>query len=283
MLELTHEDDPMTSSIEATARWTAAVRAAETARIDRLFDDPWAASLAGQEGAAWFAGRPPGSTLPIAIRTRFFDDWLRAIALDGGIRQVVLLAAGFDTRAYRLPWAEGTKVFELDTPAVLAAKEEVLHGAGATPSCDRRAVGADLAGDWTAALLASGLDHVRPAAWLAEGVLFYLPREAIDRILDAVDRLAAPGSRLGFDIVNGHVLTSPWTKAWVEMQAAAGAPWIGTMDDPATELAARGWVAAVTQPGSPEVNHGRWTLPVVPAAMTEMPHSWYVTAERVRA
>ena len=64
------------------------------------------------------------------------------------------------------------------------------------------------------------------------------------------------------------------------MQAAAGAPWIGTMDDPAAELAARGWIAAVTQPGSPEANHGRWTLPVVPAEMTEMPHSWYVTATR---
>jgi methyltransferase (TIGR00027 family) len=280
MLEHTHEDDPMTSSIEATARWTAAVRAAETSRADRLFEDPWAAALAGPDGAAWLAGRPPGSTLPIAIRTRFFDDWLRLVAIDGGIRQVVLLAAGLDTRAYRLPWAAGTTVFELDLPAVLAGKEGVLEAAGATPACDRRAVGADLAGDWAAALLPAGLDPARPTAWLVEGVLFYLPREAIDRILDDVTRLSAPGSRLGFDIVNGHVLTSPWTKPWVDMQAAAGAPWIGTMDDPVADLAVRGWVAAVTQPGSPEANHGRWTLPVVPDAMTEMPHSWYVTAER---
>jgi methyltransferase (TIGR00027 family) len=270
----------MTSSIEATARWTAAVRAAETSRDDRLFEDPWAAALAGPDGAAWFAGRPPGSTLPIAIRTRFFDDWLRLVAIDGGIRQVVLLAAGLDTRAYRLPWAAGTNVFELDLPAVLAGKEGALEAAGATPACDRRAVGADLAGDWAAALLPAGMDRVSPTAWLVEGVLFYLSREAIDRVLDDVTSLSAPGSRLGFDIVNGHVLTSPWTKPWVDMQAAAGAPWIGTMDDPAADLAARGWVAAVTQPGSPEANHGRWTLPVVPAAVTEMPHSWYVTAER---
>jgi len=280
MLELTHEDDPMTPSIDATARWTAAVRASESTRDDRLFEDPWAAALAGPEGAAWIAGRPPGSTLPIAIRTRFFDDWLHRVAIEGGIRQVVLLASGLDTRAYRLPWVAGTTVFELDRPAVLAGKRGVLEGAGAAPACDRRAVGADLTGDWAAALLASGLDRDRPTAWLVEGVLFYLPREAIDRILDDVTRLAAPGSRLGLDIVNRHVLTSPWTKPWVEMQAAAGAPWIGTMDDPAAELAARGWIATVTQPGSPEANHGRWTLPVVPADMTEMPHSWYVTAER---
>ena len=278
MLELTHQEGPMTSSIEATARWTAAVRAAETTRDDRLFEDPWAEALAGPEGAAWIAGRPPGSTLPIAIRTRFFDDWLRRVAIEDGIRQVVLLAAGLDTRAYRLPWAAGTTVFELDRPAVLAGKRDVLDGTGATPACERRAVGADLAGDWTAALLASGLDPARTTAWLVEGVLFYLPREAIDRILDDVTRLAAPGSGLGFDIVNAHVLTSPWTNPWVEMQAAAGAPWVGTMDDPASEVAARGWVATVTQPGSPEANHGRWTLPVVPAEIADMPHSWYVTA-----
>ena len=280
MLVHTHEDDPMTSSIEATARWTAAVRAAETTRDDCLFEDPWAAALAGPDGAAWLANRPPGSTLPIAIRTRFFDDWLSAVAIEGRIRQVVLLAAGLDTRTYRLPWAARTAVFELDRPAVLGEKAGALEAAGATPACDRRVVGADLAGDWVTALVAAGLDRARPTAWLAEGILFYLPREAIDRILDDVTRLAAPASRLGFDIPNAHVLTSPWTKPWVEMQAAAGAPWIGTMDDPAAELTARGWHATVTQPGSPGANHGRWTLPVIPAEMTDMPHSWYVTAER---
>jgi len=164
MLIHTHEDDPMTSSIEATARWTAAVRAAETTREGRLFEDPWAAALAGPDGAAWFAGRPPGSTPPIAIRTRFFDDWLHAVAIEGGIRQVVLLAAGLDTRAYRLPWAAATTVFELDRPVVLAEKERTLDAAGAAPACDRRVVRADLAADWAAELLAAGLDRARPAA-----------------------------------------------------------------------------------------------------------------------
>jgi len=270
----------MTSSLEATACWTAAVRAAETSRDDRLFEDPWAATLAGPEGAAWLAARPPGSTLPIAIRTRFFDDWLHDVAIEAGIRQVVLLAAGLDTRAYRLPWAAATTVFELDRPAVLAGKRDTLAAAGAVPACDLRQVAADLSGDWGGALVGAGLDPAGRTAWLLEGLLFYLPREVIDRILDGVTRLADPGSRLGFDIVNGHVLTSPWTRSWVEMQAAAGAPWIGSMDDPAAELAARGWIASVTQPGSPGANHGRWTLPVVPPEMTEMPHSWYVTAER---
>jgi hypothetical protein len=95
-----------------------------------------------------------------------------------------------------------------------------------------------------------------------------------------VTRLAAPGSRLGFDVINGAMLISPWTRPWVDMQAAAGAPWIGTMDDPVGFLAARGWRASLTQAGQPDASHGRWRLPVIPTAMPDMPHDWFVTAER---
>jgi O-methyltransferase involved in polyketide biosynthesis len=119
-----------------------------------------------------------------------------------------------------------------------------------------------------------------PAAWLVEGVLFYLPEGVIQRVLDIVSALAAPGSRLGFDIVNSAVLPSPYTKAWIDMQAAAGAPWIGAMDDPGAVLADLGWSSSLVQPGEPPANHGRWTLPVPPASMPELPPSWHVTAQR---
>jgi O-methyltransferase involved in polyketide biosynthesis len=112
-------------------------------------------------------------------------------------------------------------------------------------------------------------------------LLFYLATGDIARLLDRVTVLASPGSQLGFDIINGLVLTSPWTRPWVEMQAEAGAPWIGTMDDPAGFLAERGWRAKLSQAGQPGANHGRWTLPIIPTTMPDMPHSWYVTAERV--
>ena len=91
-------------------------------------------------------------------------------------------------------------------------------------------------------------------------------------------RTRRPGSRFGFDIVNAAVLTSPYTRPWVEMQAAAGAPWLGTMDDPVGFLAGLGWRAALTQAGQPDANHGRWTLPVVPATVPDLPHCWFVTA-----
>ena len=74
-------------------------------------------------------------------------------------------------------------------------------------------------------------------------------------------------------------MTSPLTKNWVEMQAASGAPWIGTLDDPAGFLAAHGWKATLSAPGAPEANFGRWHYPVIPVTLPGMPHLWFVTAE----
>ena len=76
------------------------------------------------------------------------------------------------------------------------------------------------------------------------------------------------------------MLASPLTRVWVQMQATMGALWIGTMDDPETFLAARGWSAALTQAGEPDAHHGRWTLPVIPVRLPNMPHNWFVTARK---
>jgi methyltransferase (TIGR00027 family) len=271
----------MSDRVAATARWTAAVRAQESARDDALYRDPWAADLAGLDGMAWLAGRAPGSALPMVLRTRYFDDWLAGVLHGVGVRQVALLAAGLDTRAYRLAWPEGACCFELDRPAVLRHKAAVLEAAGAQSSCHRHTVDADLAEPWGEALIDAGFDAATPSAWLLEGVLFYLPNDVIARVLEEVSRLAAPGSQLGFDIVNSAVSTSPYTRPWVEMQAAAGAPWLGAMDNPVAYLDALGWRATLTQAGQPNANHGRWTLPVVPTTLPDFPHSWFVTAERV--
>jgi methyltransferase (TIGR00027 family) len=264
--------------LSSTAYWTAGVRANESDREDRLFDDPFAASLAGEEGKLWMASRTADSVLPIVIRTRFFDDFLVRVADDFAIPQVVLLAAGLDTRAYRLQWPDKTRLFELDQPAILEYKERILGDAGARPACARQAIGVDLTVHWADALLAAGFDRQRLSLWLLEGFLFYLPNEAIWRILDTVTELAWPGSWLGFDIVNSAMLTSPLTQKWLEMQARAGAPWIGTMDDPVNSLAQRGWQATLTQAGVEDANYGRWIYPVIPTSQPDMPHNWFVTA-----
>ena len=149
---------------------------------------------------------------------------------------------------------------------------------GARPTCERRAIGVDLVAPWQAALVASGFDPQTPAAWLLEGFFFYIAPEDIQRLLADVTALAAPGSWLGFDCINQAVLTSPWTRAWVEMQAQLGAPWIGALDDPAGFLAARGWTATLTQAGAADANYGRWPHPVIPPSLPDMPHNWLVVA-----
>ena len=266
------------SALAATACWTAAVRARESRRENRLFHDPWAEALAGEEGASWIAQRPENSTITMALRTRYFDDFLEQISSLDKIRQFVFLAAGLDTRAFRLKWPAGVCVFEMDQPSVLDYKETVLQSLGATAVCERRIIRKDLTGSWKEALVETGFDPARPSCFLLEGFLFYVSNETAREIIDSATLLSAPGTRLGFDVMNSEMLTSPYTKAWVEMQAQSGAPWIGTMDDPESFLSSRGWTAALTQAGQPEANHGRWKLPVFPTKTPNLPHNWWVTA-----
>ena len=264
----------------STARWTASVRARESMRDGRLFHDPWADALAGPSGAAWIEQRSDDSVIPIVIRTRYFDDFLQRITTQEGVQQVVLLAAGLDTRAFRLSWPEGTRVFGLDQPSVLEEKGQILNSGGGQPHCERRVIGADLALPWQEALIGAGFDANAPTVWLLEGFLFYLANETITQLLDAVTSLAAPGSWLGFDIINSAMLTSPITRKWIEMQASSGAPWIGVMDDPVTFLAVRGWQATLTQAGADDAHYGRWPFPILPTTMPGVPHNWYVTARK---
>jgi methyltransferase (TIGR00027 family) len=274
------EQKTVPEGLLATARWTASARAQESARPDRLFNDPWAEALAGEAGAAWLAQRQPGSTLPMVLRTRFFDDFLQRVVHENGLRQMVMVAAGLDTRAYRLNWPAEMRIYELDQAAVLEHKAQVLEAAGAQPTCQRQALAVDLTGAWSEVLLRAGFEPQQPTVWLLEGLLFYLPNAEITGLLEAVSRLAARGSWLGCDVVNGAVLSSPYTKPWVEMQAQAGAPWLGTLDDPEGYLRVLDWQATLSQAGAPDANHGRWVLPVLPTHAPGLPHNWYVTAQK---
>lgn len=273
-------DKPISELLGATAFWTASVRAKENTRDDRLFTDPWAAALAGERGAAWIEHRPADSVLPIVLRTRYFDDWLQRITCQEAIRQIVLVAAGLDTRAYRLGWPEQTHILELDQPAVLEHKGQILSAAAAWPTCVRHTVGVDLTGVWSETLVKAGFSPQIPSGWLMEGFLFYLPNASITQIMDEVTSLSAPESWMGFDMINSTMLTHPLTRRWIEMQAQSGAPWVGTMDDPVSFLAARGWKATLSQAGASDANYGRWPYPVIPTMMPAMPHNWYVTAKK---
>ncbi|MGH3744477.1 MAG: SAM-dependent methyltransferase [Mycobacteriales bacterium] len=224
------------TAVNRTAVGVAAVRAFESARADRLFDDPYARALSAGHVAAPTVGEPAAEQrrwlrAHVVLRTRFYDELLLGAAVD----QIVLLAAGLDARAWRLPWPSGTTVYELDQPQVLSYKAERL---AARPGVDRRAVAVDLRDDWPAALLGAGFDAARPAAWLVEGLLAYLGPAEARKLLADVTGLAAAGSVLGCE------RTGPMRR----VAGTVSALWRGGLPEGATAvLSDLGWLAAETQ------------------------------------
>ena len=205
----------LASSVGATATMVAAARAMATNADDPVIDDPFAAPLVRAVGMDFFSkladedftteGLDEEAATGLirfangmAARTRFFDDFFLS-ACRAGIRQAVILAAGLDSRAYRLPWPDGTVVYEVDQPEVIEFKSATLAGLGAVPTTERRTVAIDLRFDWPAALAEAGFDPSAPTAWIAEGLLGYLPGDAQDRLLDQITALSAPGSRFGVE------------------------------------------------------------------------------------
>jgi methyltransferase (TIGR00027 family) len=255
------EPTSVPGGVGRTALGVAVVRAQESDREDRLFDDRYAAAFirAATDAASPASPAPPASWADaphgaedrearaamarhIVLRTRFFDDYLLQAAADG-IRQTVLLAAGLDTRAFRLDWPGGQQVFELDLPESVAFKERVLSDLQeAGPRTRRTVIPADLNGDWTTPLTEAGFDPERPTAWLAEGLLIYLGPERSAALLNTVGRLSAAGSRLS--LVRGGMRRTLAANRGADARAGRGASplWRGGLGtDAADWLENRGW------------------------------------------
>lgn len=184
----------------------------------------------------------------ISARTKYFDDYLVAAAADG-VRQVVILAAGLDSRSYRLAWPDDMVVYELDRQPVLDFKRDVLAENGVREVVDRREVAVDLRENWPHALRAAGFDPTAPTAWLVEGLLIYLPPAAQDRLFDAIDTLSASGS---FVAIEQMATLDRDTYAGMTAQqgeggaAGGGAEWARLIyndqrSDPPEWFAGRGW------------------------------------------
>ncbi|GAA4536028.1 class I SAM-dependent methyltransferase [Mycobacterium paraffinicum] len=254
----------LASSVGATATMVAASRALASREPDPLLDDRFAEPLVRAVGHPFFVrmldGQIPldNDDMPltlqqrreqIAVRTRYFDDFLTS-ASSSGIRQAVILAAGLDARAYRLAWTAGTVVYEVDQPEVIAFKSETLARFGAEPTAERRTVGIDLRDDWPTALRGTGFDPTAPTAWIAEGLLPYLPPQAQDRLLDSITALSAPGSRLATENITdmgvftderARAMRTTWRKHGLDIDVA-DLVWEGARRPAGAHLADTGWV-----------------------------------------
>jgi methyltransferase (TIGR00027 family) len=238
-VERTDDDTwDLATSVGATATMTAAGRARASRADHRLIDDPFAEPLVKAVGIDFFTrwatgeldaaavdipGAPWGMqqmTDLLTARTRYFDGFLSEAA-DAGIRQVVILASGLDSRAYRMSWPAGTVVFEIDQPEVLRFKASTLADLDAQPTAEVRPVLIDLRQDWPKALAAAGFDADLPSAWIVEGLLPFLPPEGQDRLLDDITALTANGSRLATEVA--PVSGDPDGRESRESMAAMGA------------------------------------------------------------
>jgi methyltransferase (TIGR00027 family) len=203
----------ITTSVGSTALFVAAARALEAQKAEPLVLDPFAEVFCLAAGGEWADVLDGGEGDGVgrlrsdfgghfvsfqAARTKYFDAYFGAAA-DAGVQQIVLLAAGLDSRGYRLPWPDGTVVYELDRPQVLEFKRDALTSLGATPTAERREVAVDLRDDWPGALKAASFDPSRPSAWIAEGLLIYLPAAAQGQLFAGIDALSAPGSRVAVE------------------------------------------------------------------------------------
>jgi methyltransferase (TIGR00027 family) len=218
----------------------ALARAAETASAEPLIRDPFAEPLVStpelaevrQQVASWWVDRPDEDddidfTVDAkqmvnyqAVRTHFFDAYFSAAA-EAGIRQAVILAAGLDSRAYRLAWPDGTVVYEIDLPKVLQYKTETLAKHGAEPSTTRRTVPVDLRRDWPKALREAGFDETLPTAWLAEGLLPFLPAQAQEAMFASIDGMSGAGSRVAVEVFGvGEERRKQLDEKWSQLLAA---------------------------------------------------------------
>jgi methyltransferase (TIGR00027 family) len=276
----------ITTSVGSTALFVATARALEAQKPDPLVVDPFAevfCRAVGGDTADVLDGKIPDHQLKTAdfgenfvnfqaARTKYFDEYFRRAA-EAGVRQVVVLAAGLDSRAYRLDWPAATTIFELDQPQVLDFKREVLADYGAQPRAERREIAIDLREDWPQALRDSGFDAAKPSAWIAEGLLIYLPATAQEQLFTGIDSLAGHGSHVAVE--DGAPMEPEDFEAAVEEERAAAAEGdrrlffrlvYNEQAAPATEwFGKRGWTAV----GTPLADYLRQVGRPVPGPDTE--------------
>ncbi|MBB4986287.1 class I SAM-dependent methyltransferase [Streptomyces nymphaeiformis] len=268
-------------AVSRTAQWTAAARALETEREDRLFADPYARTVADEIGFELLARYDGGGIVPfLAIRTTYLDRAIVKAVEERGIRQVVFLAAGMDTRFFRLPWPDGVTVYELDRPALLEAKAEMLKDEPLPAGRTRVPIPVDLTQDWTGPLKEAGWKSEEPVLWVVEGLLFFLPEQAVRTLISLLASHAAPGSVLLGDVISKSALENPLARTFMSALKEDGNPWLFGTEEPEELLADCGWaVREVKQPGEDGASFDRWPYPVPARSVPRVPRSFLFTCD----
>merc|ERR1712070_396169 len=202
-----------------TGRGCAATRHHETIRQDSLFKDPYAYKLAGREGRA----NPMGEWIMVP-RTVFGDQFITR-HYERGTRQVVLLGAGMDARAYRMSHLNESVFFEVDQATTFDVKEPLLHDDIPTVKA-RHTVTVELDSDsynLKAELLKQGFSTAEPTVWVLEGLVMYLSMKHTRKLMQDIGELSARGSAVFHDAISASYLDAG--------VVVMGAPFIGGSDE----------------------------------------------------
>lgn len=267
-------------SVSRTAQWTAAARSIESDRTDGMFQDDLAKMLAEPEGFQLLERYGGGGLVEfIAIRTFYLDRVIRSAVTIDSISQVVLLAGGMDTRAFRLRLPGNVTIYEVDYYALQVEKEQRLKSSGARPLVNRRTVRADLTEDWVEQLTSSGWDSTSPTLWITEGLTFFLEESEVRMLLKKIRSNSAQGSRIGVDIISRSLLKNPFAQKFLKYLEADGTPWKFGTDTPEEFLRECGWaLTELRQPGEEGVGENRWPYPVHSKDLTHAPRHWLMQA-----
>lgn len=282
----TDETRHQVDSVGITGLWVAGLRALETARPDAVFTDPYALDLCGPEidKARQVTGAAQGYNLNALLLRTCMGDAVLTDAAARGIRQTVILGAGMDTRAYRLPLPPDLTVWEIDRAAPLTYKQEVLAAKNATTRCRRIPVTADVSEPWDQALAQNGFDPRLRTLWMVEGLLLYLDTRTTDFVARTITKNSAPASELYFDAYSTKALDAPefteWRTAFTEQGTVLGP----SMENPEQWITGYGWKADAYD--RTDVLEGRcpWVSPEPQRiAQSFLPHSWLVHATQTPA
>jgi methyltransferase (TIGR00027 family) len=268
--------------LSITAKWTAAARACESERSDALFSDPWAGVLAG-EGMAWLKRQPPEAGLTPTLRTRFLDDLIDQCLQQTAIRQVVLIAAGLDMRAYRITWPPGTSLFEIDHADVLTYKEHILAQLQVVPLCQRLCLPADLAQPWADTLVMAGFQRQQATLWIVEGLFMYLETMNAQQVMETISQLACPGSWLGLDLIQKALPTDQQMRELREDRAHDARAGRFGVDEPQHWLGDFGWTALLSPLEEIGRRYGRWLSPTSLPSRSKLPRMVLIAAQREEA
>lgn len=285
------------SSVGYTALLVAGWRALHAVSAQPLVRDGYAKHFIAASADPYLTGQlaHPGisegaTVFPrlYGVQTRFFDEFFSSAAARG-IRQAVIVAAGLDSRTYRLEWPSGTTVFEIDQPKVLEFKRRVLAEHGAEPAARRVEVAADLRDDWSIPLRATGFDPQRPTAWSVEGILPYLTGDAQDTLLTRIGDLSAPGSRLAIGALGSRLdedKLAAMEETYPGLNLSGDVKFSAlTYDDaqkskPAAWLADHGWtIEPIRTNPELQAEYGR-TPTEVDLQVDQIMHSEYISATR---